>query len=174
MEMERGGGGRSYSLVEFLIPCHRTQPDNVWSVGLPKLPTNGGKMMWQTVDRHSQPRGEGGGGGGSWAKSRYRCANLSTNLDPSIYQENTKSDPSIYQFLWVYICLFNIYRGTKKIYRGTIIYSSNNTYLKQLPKFINLEYSEFDKTISTSLPLSLKTCLHMEHQMSSYKYPSMN
>ena len=34
--------------------------------------------------------GGGGGGGGSWAKSRYRCANLSTILDPSIYQENTK------------------------------------------------------------------------------------
>ena len=27
-----------------------------------------------------------GGGGGSLAKSRYSCANLSTNFDPSIYQ----------------------------------------------------------------------------------------
>ena len=79
---------------------------------------------------------------GSWAKSGYRCANLSTNLDPSIYQENTKSDPSIYQentksdpsiyqFLWLYICVFNIIEEQ---------YSSNNTYLKQLPKFINVEY----------------------------------
>ena len=49
MEMERGGGGRviQFSRIPDSMSPNLT-PDNVWSV--PKLPTDGGKLMWQTVD----------------------------------------------------------------------------------------------------------------------------
>ena len=111
-----------------------------------------GKSGGDQQGRKGSGSGEGDLGGESWAKSGYRCANLSTNLDPSIYQENTKSDPSIYQFLWLYICLFNIIEEQ---------YSSNNTYLKQLPKFINVEYMVNLTKLSAQVCLSLKTCLHI-------------